>query len=87
MIVKQNVKLKLYKMKKVILIFLAAIAFSCGDGSNRSSETGVDTGTEDNYSSDPYEADTTDMRMDTTSTPAMDRGVGADTTSNSFNNP
>lgn len=74
-------------MKKLILIFLAAIAFSCGDGTNRSSESDVDTRTEDNYSSDPYEADTTDMRMDTTSTPGMDRGAGADTTSNNYNNP
>lgn len=73
-------------MKKLILIFLAAIAFSCGDG-NRSSESGADTRTQDNYSSDPYEADTTDMRMDTTSTPTMDRGDGADTTANNYNNP
>ena len=37
-------------MKKVILIFLAAIAFSCGDGSNRSSESDANLETEDNYS-------------------------------------
>jgi len=73
-------------MKKVILIFLAAIAFSCGDGSNRSSESGVNPGTEDNYSNDALEADTTDMRMDTTATPGMDRESELDTTSN-FNNP
>jgi hypothetical protein len=67
-------------MKKVILIFLAAIAFSCGDGSNRSSESGS-TQTEDNYSDDALEADTTDMEMDTTSSPGMDRSGEVDTTS------
>jgi hypothetical protein len=68
-------------MKKVILIFLAAIAFSCGDGSNRSSESGTESQTEDNYSNDALEADTTQMEMDTTSTPGMDRESGVDTTS------
>ena len=73
-------------MKKVILIFLAAIAFSCGDGSNRSSESG-NTEIEDNYSNDALEADTTDMRMDTTSSPGMDRESDVDTTSTNSNNP
>ena len=74
-------------MKKVILIFLAAIAFSCGDGSNRSSESG-NTEIEDNYSNDALESDTTQMEMDTTSTPGMDRGQGGvDTTSTENNNP
>lgn len=73
-------------MKKVILIFLAAIAFSCGDGSNRSSESG-NTEIEDNYSNDALEADTTDMRMDTTSSPGMDRESEVDTTSTNSNNP
>jgi hypothetical protein len=68
-------------MKKVILIFLAAIAFSCGDGSNRSSESGTDMQTEDNYSNDAIESDTTDMQMDTTSSPGMDRQGDVDTTS------
>ncbi len=68
-------------MKKVILIFLAAIAFSCGDGSNRSSESGTDMQTEDNYSEDAIESDTTDMQMDTTSSPGMDRESEVDTTS------
>jgi hypothetical protein len=71
-------------MKKVILIFLAAIAFSCGDGSNRSSESG-EVETEDNYSDDALEGDTTQMEMDTTSAPGMDREGGVDTTST--NNP
>jgi hypothetical protein len=70
-------------MKKVILIFLAAIAFSCGDGSNRSSES-RDAETEDNYSDDALESDTTQMEMDTTS---MDRQGGVDTTANDVNNP
>lgn len=74
-------------MKKVILIFLAAIAFSCGDGSNRSSESGSETQTEDNYSDDALESDTTSMEMDTTSTPGMDRRGGVDTTANNNNNP
>ena len=72
-------------MKKIILIFLAAIAFSCGDGSNRASESGSDAQTEDNYSDDALEADTTDMEMDTTSSPGMDRAGEVDTTST--NNP
>ena len=73
-------------MKKVILIFLAAIAFSCGDGSNRSSESGTDMQTEDNYSGDAIESDTSDMQqMDTTSTPGMDRQGDVDTTSNNTN--
>jgi len=68
-------------MKKVILILLAAFAFSCGDGSsNRSSEAGSESTTEDNYSSRPLESDTTQMEMDTTSSPGMDR-QGVDTTS------
>jgi hypothetical protein len=73
-------------MKKVILILLAAIAFSCGDGSNRSSERSTNEETEDNYSDDALEADTTDMRMDTTASPGMDRESGVDTTTNN-NNP
>ena len=68
------------------MIFLAAIAFSCGDGSNRSSESG-NTEIEDNYSNDALEADTTDMRMDTTSSPGMDRESEVDTTSTNSNNP
>jgi hypothetical protein len=73
-------------MKKVILISLAAIsavAFSCGDGTNRSSES--ETQTEDNYSNEALESDTTTMDMDTTSTPGMDREGNVDTTS--VNNP
>lgn len=62
---------------------LAAIAFSCGDGSNRSSEAGSETQTEDNFSNDALESDTTDMQMDTTSAPGMDRESEVDTTSNS----
>ncbi|MDQ2656166.1 MAG: hypothetical protein M3Y60_02010 [Bacteroidota bacterium] len=72
-------------MKKVILIFLAAIAFGCGDGSNRSSESGTDMQTEDNYSNDAIESDTTDMQMDTTSSPGMDRQGEVDTTSSNTN--
>ena len=69
-------------MKKVILIFLAAIAFSCGDGSNRSSESNSDIEAQDNYSDDALESDTTQMEMDTTSSPGMDRQSDVDTVSN-----
>jgi hypothetical protein len=73
-------------MKKVILIFLAAIAFSCGDGSNRSSESG--TGSQTEQSNDAaLEADTTNMQSDTTSSPGMDRESRVDTVSNNNNNP
>ena len=73
-------------MKKVILILLAALAFSCGDGSNRSSESGTNRETEDNYSNDALEEDTTDMRLDTTAAPGMDREGDVDTTSVENNN-
>lgn len=72
-------------MKKVILILLAAVAFSCGDGSNRSSESREDTRTEDNYSDDALESDTTNMRMDTTASPGMDREGQVDTTATDNN--
>lgn len=58
---------------------MAALAFSCGDGSTRSSES--ETETEDNYSNDAAESDTTIMEMDTTASPGMDRQNGnVDTT-------
>ena len=65
-------------MKKVILILLAAVAFSCGDGRDRSSQSGSET--EDNYSNDAIESDTTQMEGDTTAAPGMDRQGGVDTT-------
>ena len=61
-------------MKKVILIFLAAIAFSCGGNGSHESATNNETENNSNYSDDALEADTTDMRMDTTSSPGMNRG-------------
>ena len=67
-------------MKKVILILLAAVAFSCGDGSNRSSESGSEIETEDTYSNDAIQSDTTQMEGDTTAAPGMDRQGGVDTT-------
>ena len=67
-------------MKKILIIFIAALAFSCGDGTNRSSEN-KDNQTEDNYSDDAVESDTTDMKTDTTSTPGMDRRGDVDTVS------
>lgn len=74
-------------MKKLILIFLAAIAFSCGDGSNRSSESGSEIETEDTYSNDALESDTIQMQTDTTLSPGMDRQGGVDTTSTNPNTP
>ncbi len=72
-------------MKKVILILLAAFAFSCGDGRNdantRSSEAESESRAEDNYSTAPLESDTTQMEMDTTSSPGMDQGLD---TTNTF---
>jgi hypothetical protein len=75
-------------MKKVILILLAALAFSCGDGRDRSSQSGSEIETEDNYSDDALDSDTTEMEMDTTASPGMDREGRVDTTStNEYNNP
>lgn len=67
-------------MKKVILIFLAAIAFSCGDSSDRSSQSGSEAQTEDNHAREPIESDRTEMESDTTSSPGMDRQGDVDTT-------
>ena len=61
------------------MILLAAVAFSCGDGTSRSSES--ETETEDSYSNDAVESDTTGMQSDTTSSPGMDRQGQTDTTS------
>ena len=68
-------------MKKLIIIMMAALAFSCGDGSSRSSESESETQTEDSYSNDAVESDTTGMNSDTTSSPGMDRQGQPDTTS------
>ena len=61
---------------------MAAVAFSCGDGTSRSSESGSETETEDSYSNDAVESDTTGMQSDTTASPGMDRQGEPDTTSN-----
>lgn len=53
-------------MKKLILIAIAAVAFSCGDGTNKSSER-EDEGTDVNNREELIEPDTTGM-TDTTST-------------------
>lgn len=54
------------KMKKLIFILLAATAFSCGDGSNRSSERERDDMNNDLNNRELVEPDTTGM-TDTTS--------------------
>lgn len=56
-------------MKKLILVLLAAVAFSCGDGSNRSSER--DDGYNDMDNRETVEPDTLEsdeMESDTSST-------------------
>jgi hypothetical protein len=58
-------------MKKLIFILMAAAAFSCGDGSNRSSERGPDTETDN---TEQVEPDTTGMESEA-------QGVESDTTS------
>lgn len=57
-------------MKKLIMILVAAAAFSCGDG-NRSSERNDDAYDKDN--TEALEADSTTVDSDTTSTGDMDR--------------
>lgn len=69
-------------MKKLILILLAAVAFSCGDGSNRSSESGSERGIEEN---DAIQSDTMQMEADTSAAPGMDRQGGVDTTGTNRN--
>ena len=66
-------KLKLKKMKKLILIVLAAVAFSCGDGSNRSSERGDDMDNNDLNNRELIEPDTTGMTDDRDTTSTWDR--------------
>ena len=61
-------------MKKLIMILFAAAAFSCGDGSNRSS--GANDGDLDGTGGDNTEMaepDSTTMQSDTTSTNDMNR--------------
>ena len=65
-------------MKKLILVLLAAVAFSCGDGSNRSSER--EDGYNDRDNRETVEPDTTEntlesdeMESDTSSTWDQDR--------------
>ena len=49
-------------MKKLILVLLAAVAFSCGDGSNRSSER--DDGYNDMDNRETVEPDTSDSNLE-----------------------
>jgi hypothetical protein len=60
-------KLKKRKMKKLIIILLAITTFSCGDGTNRSSERKDELDTDLNNREELLEPDTTGM-TDTTST-------------------
>ncbi len=63
-------------MKKLIFIVLAAIAFSCGDGSNRSSEReSDDMNNNDLNNRELVEPDTTGM-TDTTSMDMNDNTDG-----------
>jgi hypothetical protein len=65
-------------MKKVIMILLAATAFSCGDGSNRASENGGEEGSSGTDNTEQVEPDTTNVDSDN----GMDNSrMGSDTTS------
>jgi hypothetical protein len=65
-------------MKKVIMILLAAAAFSCGDGSNRASERGGEEGSYGTDNTEQAEPDTTSIDSDN----GMDNSrMGSDTTS------
>lgn len=59
-------------MKKLILILLAAVAFSCGDG-NRSSERAEDDMNNDLNNRELVEPDTTGMTDDNDTTSTWDR--------------
>jgi hypothetical protein len=59
-------------MKKLILILLAAVAFSCGDGTNRSSERD-DNMDNDQNNRELVEPDTTGMTDDRNDTTSMDQ--------------
>jgi hypothetical protein len=68
------------KMKKLIMILFAAVAFSCGDG-NRSSEGNDMNNTENTEAAEP---DTTDMDSDNGTEDSRiegDNRSGSDTTS------
>lgn len=78
-------------MKKLIFILMTAAAFSCGDGSNRSSQgnDNANDGMENSESAEP--ADTTGttgtgttgtgaMQSDTTASPSGGAGTRSDTT-------
>lgn len=59
-------------MKKLILILLAAVGFSCGDG-NRSSERAEDDMNNDLNNRELVEPDTTGMTDDSDTTSTWDR--------------
>ena len=63
-------------MKKLIMILLAAVAFSCGDG-NRSSERNDDAYGDDTEVAEP--ADSANVESDTTTTDDMNRRQDRDT--------
>ncbi len=60
-------------MKKLILVLLAAVAFSCGDGSNRSSERDNDYNDMDRETVEPDTTSNDQMESDTSSTWDQDR--------------
>jgi len=62
-----KMKLKHKKMKKLIFVLLAAAAFGCGDGTNRSSERQNDETNGLNNREELVEPDTTSNQSDTTS--------------------
>jgi hypothetical protein len=65
-------------MKKVLLIFIASLAFCC-DANNRSSERGEHDSPEEQAPLDASESDTSSIHADTTTTGGMNRQNQYDT--------
>jgi hypothetical protein len=65
-------------MKKLILIFIAALALGC-DANNRSSENGAGSELEERAPVDPAESDSSSIHSDTTMSGGMNRQNQYDT--------
>jgi hypothetical protein len=65
-------------MRKILLILLTLLAFSC-DAPNRSSERGAGSELEELAPADPLESDTSSIHSDTTTSGGMNRQNQYDT--------